>query len=101
MILCLAFNQIDSNVNTVRLARRYSSNTISHEDVDIKRIGKYNENIDTNIIDKEDMKKEIQDTDINNNKSNPALHIDVRSDKHDSDELNSYPSATFELNPVI
>ena len=47
------------------------------------------------------MKKEIQDTDINNNKSNPALHIDVRSDKHDSDELNSYPSATFELNPVI
>ena len=47
------------------------------------------------------MKKEIQDTDINNNKSNPALRIDVRSDKHDSDELNSYPSATFELNPVI
>ena len=67
----------------------------------MKSIGKYNENIDTNIIDKEDMKKEIQDTDINNNKSNPALHIDVRSDKHDSDELNSYPSATFELNPVI
>ena len=77
-------------------------NTITQKDVDMaKSIGQNEKNMDTNIIHKEDIGKEIQNVDINNNKFKPTLHYDTWKDGHDSDKLNSHSSETFELNPVI